>query len=115
MRNLRRLDRYRLVDGGRYAGDDTCGAFLIPCRPTGVELMVIASAGGGWDHVSVSLRNRIPIWIEMAFIKRLFFEADEIAMQVHVAEADHIDIHPRTLHLWRPHEGAIPLPPKEYV
>lgn len=68
-----------------------------------------------WDHVSVSRRNRTPNWQEMEHVKRLFFAADEIAVQFHVAEADHISIHPHTLHLWRWTHMPIPLPPKELV
>ena len=29
------------------------------------EMAIIASWGGGWEHVSVSLRNRCPTWEEM--------------------------------------------------
>ena len=46
----------------------------------------------------------------------MFFEDDEVAMQLHVAVADHYS-HPRkeVLHIWRPIDGKIPLPPKEFV
>lgn len=96
-------------------GDDFGGVFLVP-SPTGShELRVIASNGEGWDHVSVSLPNRCPNWPEMEHVKRLFFRDTETAMQLHVGTADHINIHPHCLHIWRPHKEAIPLPPKEFV
>jgi len=69
----------------------------------------------GWDHVSVSRTSRCPNWPEMEFVKRKFFEDNETAMQLHVAIADHINMHPYTLHLWRPHNAEIPMPPKDAV
>lgn len=107
MRNLRELDHWRVrlpttVD----VGGDTCGCFLLP----GGE-RVIASSGGGWDHVSVSFPNRIPSWDEMDDIKRLFFKADETAFQLHVPASQHINCHPFCLHLWRLLNVSIPLPP----
>lgn len=120
MRNLRLLDQYRLTDGPVLelygtAGDHTCGAFVVPSPIDGAPLMVIASAGEGWDHVSTSRQNRCPNWPEMDYIKRLFFLDDETAMQLHVPPADHINRHPYTLHLWRPLDQAIPRPPAEMV
>src|SRR5215510_12883173 len=70
---------------------------------------VIASHGMNWDHVSVSTRERCPTWDEMEFIKRMFFNDDEVAMQLHVAPSDHINCHPYCLHLWRPQDKEIPL------
>lgn len=91
------------------------GAFVVklPSAPTG--LYVIASIGGGWDHVSVSHAKRVPTWQEMERIKRLFFRANETAMQLHVPPADHINNHPNVLHLWRPQGAEIPMPPKMMV
>ena len=95
------------------------GAFIIPyvVGPKPVELKVIAARGGGWDHVSVSTETRCPSWYEMSFIHRKFFKIDEVAMQLHVTVANHINIHPYTLHLWRPHSKMrrIPMPPKDFV
>jgi len=89
------------------------GAFLIVRKEQ--TLRIIAASGGGWDHVSVSLETRCPTWDEMDFIKRVFFKETETAMQLHVPEADHINIHPFVLHLWRPHLRKIPVPPKDFV
>jgi hypothetical protein len=84
------------------------GAYRISHR--GHTMLVVASHGMGWDHVSVSLRNRCPKWHEMEYVKRLFFKEDETAMQLHVPPAQHINCHPHCLHLWRPQNAAIPLP-----
>ena len=96
-------------------GDGRCGMFEVPSCIDRQPLTIVASSDLGWDHVSVSRRNRVPSWLEMAQIKRLFFRADEVAMQLHVAEIDHVNFHPYCLHLWRPLVGEIPLPPKNMV
>lgn len=36
-------------------------------------------------------------------------------MQLHVDVSDHISVHPNCLHIWRPTDVAIPLPPKIMV
>lgn len=95
----------------RNTGDDTCGVFNVPSPIDGSLLRVVASAGEGWDHVSVSRLNRCPNWVEMSAIHRLFFNDDEPAMQLHVPKGDHINHHPYCLHLWRPQWEQIPRPP----
>ncbi len=120
MRNLHTLDAYRMrgravTDHYGSEGDESCGAFIIPSPIDRAHLVVVASAGAGWDHVSVSRKNRCPNWQEMEHIARLFFCDDEVVMQLHVPATDHINIHPHTLHWWRPWDVPIPLPPKIFV
>ena len=74
-------------------------------------MFVQASIGGGWDHVSISIGHRCPNWFEMQFIKNMFFEDSDIVMQLHVPESDHINLHHYCLHLWKPQNDKIPLPP----
>lgn len=82
----------------------------------GVQMLnVIASNGGGWDHVSVSTRDRCPTWEEMEYVRGLFFRPTETVMQLSVPRGKHINIHPHCLHLWRPQQCEIPLPPPEFV
>ena len=85
------------------------GAFFVQCD--GVELKVIMSTDGGWDHVSVSTPTRCPTWEEMHWIKQRFFRPDEAVMQLHPPESDYRNFHPYCLHLWRPQRESIPLPP----
>jgi hypothetical protein len=121
MRDLNELNKYRVTDPkllghfGGWAGDATCGSFTIASPIDGRVLRVIAANGEGWDHVSVSLEKRAPNWREMSLIHRMFFRDDEVAMQLHVPPKDHINVHPNVLHIWRPHDQAIPLPPKIFV
>jgi hypothetical protein len=121
MRNLYLLDAYRVTDPrtlahwGGWAGDDTCGMFVVRSPIDGGDLKVVASAGEGWDHVSVSRPNRCPNWPEMEHVKRLFFRDDETAMQLHVPPSDHVNMHRYCLHLWRPLDCGIPRPPSILV
>lgn len=120
MRNLNNLDvhmyRDRKSELAIYgmAGDEGNGVFNVEIvsaiRPK-VTLHVIAANGMGWDHVSVSHRHRIPKWDEMSFVHRLFFKANETAMQLHVPLTQHINVHDHCLHLWRPQDEVIPAPP----
>jgi hypothetical protein len=118
MRDLHTLDKYRILSPlyGEL-GDGGNGCFLLPSPLSGEKdsLRVVASSGFGWDHVSVSLGNRTPTWTEMEFIKRKFFRDDETAMQLHVPPAKHISCHPYCLHIWRPQDVVIPLPPDYMV
>ena len=117
MRNLNLLNCYRISGKELWGwdGDETCGAFSLPSPIDRGPLNVIASSGEGWDHVSVSRLGRCPNWPEMEYVKHLFFRDNEVAMQLHVPASDHINNHPFTLHMWRPQEQTIPLPPKEFV
>jgi len=118
MRDLRELDRWRRRDAAvlrHYGsvGDETCGAFTVPVGSHTFDC--VASSDGGWDHVSISLPNRCPSWLEMDALKRLFFRDHETAMQLHLPPGDHISLHPYCLHIWRPQDVPLPVPPKEFV
>jgi hypothetical protein len=112
----------RRKNGERNSGP--YGSFLLT-HPDGARLQVIASdgrdwadcglPGGPWEHVSVSLPTRCPTWAEMDWVKRLFWEDDEVVLQLHVPRRDHISIHNFCLHLWRPVGVELPLPPREAV
>lgn len=125
MRRLRELNLYRdtawerRMAAGRSAAEDgrqdIAGCFRVN-SPAGCELRVIACADEGWDHVSITTSfPRTPTWSEMEMVKRLFFKPDEAAMQLHVPPKAHISNHPYCLHLWRPHDAPIPLPPGDFV
>ena len=64
-----------------------------------------------WEHVSVSLPNRCPNWLEMCHIKDLFWDKNEAVMQLHPAKSEYVNIHQFCLHLWKPLKAEIPLPP----
>lgn len=94
------------------------GAFTVPRfrrKKDKTPLAVIASDQDGWEHVSVSHAARIPKWREMCLIKSIFWDAEDAVMQLHPADSRHINNHPNCLHLWRPVDQIIPLPPDYMV
>jgi hypothetical protein len=106
------LEQGRVLDGpfASNASDGLNGAFFV-LGPCGVDLKIIASSEGmGWEHVSVSLKNRCPNWLEMSFVKDLFWEDEEAVMQLHPPKSDYVNCHQYCLHLWRPIDVEIPLP-----
>lgn len=104
-----------------HAGGSDVGAFWLPAGTkfhgykSKAAMSIVATRGMGWDHVSVSCKVRCPNWDEMALVHRLFFEADEIAIQYCMPKDRHINNQPHTLHLWRPLDAEIPTPPEEFV
>ena len=94
------------------------GAFMFAVRGEARAVCCLASDGHGWQHVSVSFgRNssKTPSWEIMCWVKRLFWEPEDIVMQLHPAESQYVNQHPGCLHLWRPLEEKIPLPPAVMV
>lgn len=106
-----RLQQFRIVHPILGEGEGNNGCFQVPCYITANNLTVISSDGEGWDHVSVSLPNRCPNWQEMCFVKDLFFDKEEAVMQLHPAASRYKNFHPYCLHMWRPQDSEIPLPP----
>lgn len=56
--------------------------------------------GKRWIHVSYSRRNRIPSYEDGCFVKSAFIGEDRLAVAVYPRESEHVNIHPRCLHLW---------------
>ena len=119
MRLLRELEPFRQwrleLEHYGATGDDFGGVFTVPSPIDRKPLRIVASAGDGWDHVSVSRHKRTPNWHEMDYVKRLFFKEDETAMQLHVPATEHVNNHPHCLHLWRPLDTEISRPPARFV
>jgi hypothetical protein len=127
------IDRYRNHEADRYYQTKDSeraygGAFMVPAPHSrnGLRrhsfIRVIASSGKDqtednfkWDHVSASLPDRCPTWEEMDYLKRLFFKPDEVCFQLHMPPNENISNHPYCLHIWRPLEAKIPLPPSIMV
>jgi len=108
--NMSRVRDGQLASDERYG---TAGCFILQ-GPSGRKLMIISSGPDseyGWEHVSVSTERHIPNWEEMCFVKNLFWDEEECVMQLHPAKSRYVNCHPRCLHLWKPLNGEIPLPP----
>lgn len=97
------------------SGDEEGGRWFIG------RLCVVASWGGSWDHVSVSAgwtsrgASRVPTWSELESVRRMFFLDTETVIQIHPPLGRYVNKNPYVLHLWRPQEVEIPLPPLEFV
>lgn len=97
------------------------GAFRVQ-GPCGGKLIILSSGttkdnpdSCGWEHVSVSLENRIPNWVEMSFVKELFWGAQECVVQFHPPKSVYVNCHPNCLHLWKHAEKEFPLPPTSLI
>lgn len=95
------------------------GAFIVKHKRYG-ELMIISGMGLNWDHISISIiqkgrKRKLPSWDVMCYVKDLFFEPEETVIQYHPPVSRYVNVHPGVLHLWRPQETDIPLPPIECV
>lgn len=112
---------------GSTSADGNNGAFELESPEPGWRLFLICSDGSEcpevvawqWEHVSVSARraagSRTPTWKEMAYVKRLCWDAEDVVVQFHPRESEYVNCHPHVLHLWRPKNNAIPTPPMELV
>lgn len=114
VRNLIRVDLY----GDGIVGNEHNGAFVIDRHKNGEFFLLVVSNGMGFDHVSVTLHRkngadikRCPSFGEMQMIKEKIFEDDEIVFQLHPREEDYINTHPFCLHLWRPNNCEMNIPP----
>jgi hypothetical protein len=113
-------EQYRLRKGKMAsAPGDPFGMFIVPPNARRRESIRIIATDGldpdsdlpRWEHVSVSLATRCPTWDEMCLVKSLFWDDEDCVMQLHPPRSQWINNHPTCLHLWRPLEQTIPLPP----
>ncbi|HET9538092.1 MAG TPA: hypothetical protein VFP43_22555 [Mesorhizobium sp.] len=101
---------------GQYGSDERyglAGAFRL-AAPNGTLMMVISSGPdteSGWEHVSASCEKRCPTWNEMCWVKDQFWDEHEMAVQYHPPKSDYVNYHPFVLHIWRPMNMTIPMPP----
>ena len=75
------------------------------------NLNFIMSWGAGFEHCSVSMPTRCPSWEQMCVMKELFWKDDEVCMELHPAKDNYVNNHPYCLHIWRPINQEIPIPP----
>jgi hypothetical protein len=110
-------ENYRMREGfGQFNStelDGNNGCFIF--RYAGRKFFCIVSDGLGWEHVSVSLKDRCPTWEEMCMIKDLFWDEDDCVAQFHPPKSEYVNNHPYCLHLWRSKESDFSLPPKIMV
>ena len=124
-------EKYRVRSGpmGSTTGHCNNGVFVIPPvtrrglgtnDPIHRALTIIASDGLDWEHVSAHAfsgwdsKTYTPYWDEMQFVKNLFWDEEDVVIQIHPSKSNYVNVHPNVLHLWRPVGGwgdSLPLPP----
>ena len=113
MKNIEELKKEQRMIIQALGEDGGCCKAFIPTTKKPVQ--VIFSFGGGWDHVSASLRERCLTWDEMCMIKSMFFNDTECVIQYHPPKEQYVNIHEHVLHLWKPQTLVIPMPPMIFV
>lgn len=106
-------EKFRMTHCGHLsttAADGNNGIFEVLLR-RGQKVFVIASDGGGWEHVSVSRKDRTPTWEEMCQVKEMFWSPEDCVIQFHPPRTDYVNNHPYCLHLWRATGQEFPRPP----
>ena len=93
----------------------------------GAALSCLVDIRDGWEHVSVTGQKPVkrgsstrmveftPSWEHMDAIKKLFWEPEETVFQFHPAASLSAAAHRNTLHLWKPVDARVPLPPSHLV
>lgn len=109
-------EKFRITSGpmGSTAEIGNAGAFSI-MLPRSQTIFAIASDALGWEHVSVSRRDRCPTWEEMCAVKALFWDDDDCVVQYHPRKSEYVNNHPNCLHLWRPTFTCLEQPPSFLV
>ncbi len=114
MFNTKRVEKYRVLTGdyGSDRSDGNNGLFAL--KNDKRKLACLISDGMGWEHVSVS-SNRIPVWMDMVFVRNMFWEEEDVVIQIHPPLSEYVNCHPSCLHLWRNIDHPIALPPSFLV
>jgi hypothetical protein len=110
--NLQDIDKFRVMHPlYKDMGDSRNMCIVIDSPVRNDKIFCICSDGGGWEHVSVSLRSKkMPCWDEMCFIKNLFWAEDETVIQFHPPEKEYVNNHATCLHMWKKIGFKMPLP-----
>lgn len=103
MRELRRNERLKVRDGSIHGGygEVTINGWI--------GSVVWGNDEDGWEHVSVSPYNEsvTPSWDDMCQVKDIFFDDEEIAIQIHPKKSEYVNAMKNCLHLWRPKDQTV--------
>ena len=113
MKTLEEIRDNRKISIKRTSADGGSGDVSV----NGIKCSLVFSWGGGWEHVSIMpYDSRItPSWDDMCKLKNMFWKEDEAVVQIHPRKQDYVNRAKNCLHLWKPIEQELPLPPKLYV
>lgn len=84
-------------------------------KHSGKWLNFIFSYQLGWEHLSVSMPNKTPSWDQMCMMKDIFWGEEEACIQYHPRKEDYVNNHKHCLHIWKPTEEPLPIPPSILV
>ena len=56
--------------------------------------------GKWWLHVSIAHPDKLPSYLDLTDVKAFTIGTGRQAIQVFPPEAEHVNLHPRALHLW---------------
>lgn len=81
------------------------------------RLFVIASVSAGWEHVQVVTPGRrfSPSWTEMKAVREALWDPTDTVVQIHPPADQQVSMRDNALHLWRPQDFDIKLPPRFLV
>lgn len=84
---------------------------------SGKMCTVIASIDYGWEHVSIAPLNHhvTPSWDGMCEVKDMFWGEDECVVEYHPPKSEYVNSMPNCLHLWKPIDKELAVPPKYLV
>lgn len=106
------------IRGGTFGSTEVQGnngAFELTLKHS-QKLLIIASDQLGWEHVSISRRDRCPTWEEMCQVKEIFWDDTDCVVQYHPPRSEYVNNHPYCLHLWRQSGSqTMPMPPSYMV
>lgn len=75
--------------------------FLLPSITKTATISAMNFKDDDFEHVMLNPKHRLPTYEEMVSLKEIFWEQDEVAMQVHPAKSQYVNIEIFSLHLWR--------------
>lgn len=79
------------------------------------DYLVKFTQGFGWEHLSVSTRNKVPEWDIMCKLKEIFWRDDECCVEYHPKKEDYVNNMPYCLHIWKKIDEDWEMPPSILV
>ena len=103
LRNIRRAEGMTVTAATAYGGQ---GEIEINGWKGSV---VWGNSEWDWEHVSVAPYDHsiTPSWDDMCRLKDIFFDHEEIAIQLHPQKSEYVNMATNCLHLWRPTNTAL--------
>ena len=81
MKKVEEILESKFLQIGKTGLDGFSGIFVDPVERK--NYFFVFSWGGGWEHLSVSQKNKTPSWDVMCRIKDIFWTEDECCVEYH--------------------------------